>query len=122
MKRIIFPLATIFLLAGLPAFAADGHAGHHGSMHMSSSHAASATSSVASNDALVDGEVRKVDRDAGKVTIKHGPLANLDMPAMTMVFHVKEPAMLDRVKAGDAIRFKAEKVGGNYTVTEIAKK
>lgn len=69
--------------------------------------------------ALSDGEVRKVDKDAKKITIKHGPLANLDMPPMTMVFQVKEPAMLDQVKAGDKIKFQAEKVGGAFTVTKI---
>src|SRR5215204_2866288 len=68
---------------------------------------------------LNDGEVRKVDKDAKKITIKHGPLQKLDMPAMTMVFQVKDPAMLERVKAGDKIRFEAEKVGGAFTVTKI---
>ena len=63
------------------------------------------------------GEVRKVDKDAKKITIRHGPLTNLDMPAMTMVFQVKDPAMLDQVKAGDKIRFLAEKPGGIFTVT-----
>jgi Cu(I)/Ag(I) efflux system protein CusF len=63
--------------------------------------------------------VRKVDKDAKKITIKHGPLANLDMPPMTMVFQVKDPAMLEQVKAGDKIKFQAEKVGGAYTVTKI---
>jgi Cu(I)/Ag(I) efflux system periplasmic protein CusF len=69
--------------------------------------------------ALSDGEVRKVDKDAKKITIKHGPLANLDMPPMTMVFQVKDPALLDQVKAGDKVRFQAEKVGGAFTVTKI---
>ena len=69
--------------------------------------------------ALSDGEVRKVDKDAKKITIKHGPLANLDMPPMTMVFQVKDPAMLDKVKAGDKVKFQAEKVGGAFTVTQI---
>jgi Cu/Ag efflux protein CusF len=68
---------------------------------------------------LSDGEVRKVDKDAKKITIKHGPLANLDMPPMTMVFQVKDPAMLDQVKAGDKVKFQAEKVGGSFTVTKI---
>ena len=68
---------------------------------------------------LSDGEIRKVDKDAKKITIKHGPLANLDMPAMTMVFQVKDAAMLDQVKAGDKVRFQAEKVGGTFTVTRI---
>ena len=65
------------------------------------------------------GEVRKVDKDAQKVTIKHGPLPELDMPGMTMVFRVKDPAMLDRLNAGDKINFTAEKVGGAFTVTSF---
>ena len=69
--------------------------------------------------ALSDGEVRKVDKDAKKITIKHGPLANLDMPSMTMVFQVSDPAMLNQVKAGDKVKFQAEKVGAAYTVTKI---
>ena len=68
---------------------------------------------------LVDGEIRKVDKDAKKITIQHGPLLSLDMPAMTMVFRVKEPAMLDQVKAGDKVKFQAEKIGGAFTVTKI---
>ena len=69
--------------------------------------------------ALSEGEVRKVDKDAKKITIKHGPLVNLEMPPMTMVFQVKDPAMLDQVKSGDKVRFQAEKVGGAFTVTKI---
>ncbi|HKA42554.1 MAG TPA: copper-binding protein [Burkholderiales bacterium] len=69
---------------------------------------------------LVEGEVRKVDRDARKLTIRHGPLPQFDMPTpMTMVYQVKDPAFLDQVKAGDKIRFAAEKVGGLFTVTRI---
>jgi Cu(I)/Ag(I) efflux system periplasmic protein CusF len=69
--------------------------------------------------ALVDGEIRKVDKHAKKITIKHGPLPDLDMPAMTMVFQVKDPAMLEKVKAGDKVKFEAQKLGGAYTVTKI---
>ena len=68
---------------------------------------------------LTDGEVRKVDKDAKKITIKHGEIKNLDMPPMTMVFQVKDPAMLERVKAGDRVRFSAEKLSGTYTLTGI---
>ncbi len=89
----------ISLFCALPALADDKH-----------DHGAGATS---------EGEVRKVDKDAKKITIKHGPLENLEMPAMTMVFQVKDPAMLDRVKAGDKVKFTAEKVGGAFTVTRI---
>jgi len=63
--------------------------------------------------------VRKVDKDAKKITLKHGPIPNLDMPAMTMVFQVKDPALLDQVKPGDRVRFQAEKLGGAFTVTRI---
>src|SRR5450631_202775 len=62
------------------------------------------------DSAMADGEVKKVDKDAGKLTIKHGPLTNLDMPGMTMVFRVKDPSMLDQVKEGDKIRFVADRV------------
>ena len=68
---------------------------------------------------MADGEIRKVDMDNKKITIKHGEIKNLDMPGMTMVFQVKDPAMLTKVKAGDKVRFKAEKSGGAIVVTEI---
>lgn len=69
--------------------------------------------------ALTAGEVRKVDKDARKITIKHEALENLGMPAMTMVFQVKDPAMLNQVKSGDKIKFRAEKLGGAFTVIKI---
>lgn len=69
--------------------------------------------------ASTTGEVRKVDKEAKKITIKHGEIRNLDMPAMTMVFHVKDPAVLDRIKAGDKVTFQAEQVGGVLTVVKI---
>jgi Cu/Ag efflux protein CusF len=68
---------------------------------------------------LSDGEIRRVDKEAKKLTIRHGPIPNLNMESMTMVFHVKDPAMLDQVKAGDKVKFAADKIGGNYTVTRI---
>ena len=69
--------------------------------------------------ALSDGEVRRVDKEAKKLTIKHGPIPNLNMDGMTMVFQVKDPAMLDQVKAGDKVKFAADRIGGQYTVTKI---
>jgi Cu/Ag efflux protein CusF len=70
--------------------------------------------------ALADGEVRKIDKEAQKITIRHGPLPSLDMPQpMTMVYRVKDPAMLERVKPGDKVKFEAENVGGTFTVTKI---
>jgi len=68
---------------------------------------------------MTEGEIRKVDLESKKVTIKHGDIKNLDMPGMTMVFQVKDPEMLDKVKAGDKVRFKAEKAGGAIVVTDI---
>ena len=82
-------------------------------------HAVHHVAQAKSDAALTDGEVRKVDKDAKKLTIRHGPIQNLDMPAMTMVFQVKDPAMLDKVNAGDKVKFSAEKVGGAFTVTGI---
>jgi Cu(I)/Ag(I) efflux system periplasmic protein CusF len=66
-----------------------------------------------------EGEVRKIDKEAKKITIKHGALANLDMPAMTMVFQVRDPALLDKVKAGDKVKFQAENIAGAYVVTKL---
>ena len=70
---------------------------------------------------MVKGEVVKVDKAAGKVTLKHGPIKKLDMDSMTMVFRVADPAMLDKVKAGDRIEFEADRVNGAITVTKIGK-
>jgi len=68
---------------------------------------------------FADGEVRKVDRSAGKITLKHGEIRNLDMPPMTMVFAVVDKALLDKVKAGDKVRFRAASQDGRMTVTDI---
>jgi Cu/Ag efflux protein CusF len=69
----------------------------------------------------VDGEVTKVDESAGKVTVKHGPIAKLDMEPMTMVFRVAQPEMLKAVKPGDKIKFDADRVNGAFTITEMKK-
>lgn len=74
------------------------------------------TESIDSGQAMTAGLVKKVDKGAGKVTISHGPIENLGMPKMTMVYRVKDPAMLDRLKEGDKILFVAEKVDGAFTV------
>jgi Cu(I)/Ag(I) efflux system protein CusF len=75
--------------------------------------------SAAADTSMSEGEIRKVDKDAKKITIRHGELKNLNMPRMTMVFQVKDPAMLDKVKAGDKVKFRADKVNGAFTVMEI---
>jgi len=68
---------------------------------------------------LAIGEVRKVDTDAGKITLKHGPIKSMDMPPMTMVFRVKDGALLRGVKRGDKVRFDVEKIGGQYVVVKL---
>jgi len=70
---------------------------------------------------LSDGLVKKVDKAQGKLTLRHGPLVNLDMPPMTMVFRVTDPAWLDQLKPGDKIRFRADQVDGVLTVTRLDK-
>ena len=111
MKRLATLLATAAFSTS-PLFAANDHGAHH----------PATAQPEASGVPLSEGEIRKVDKENGKVTINHGPIANLDMPPMTMVFRVKDPALLDRVKAGDAIRFKAEKLDGSYTLVELQPK
>lgn len=66
-----------------------------------------------------EGEVRRIDTRAQTVTLRHGDIKNLDMPPMTMVFRVQDPALLTQVKAGDKVRFTADKLGGNYTVLSM---
>lgn len=66
-----------------------------------------------------DAEVRRVDKDAQKITLRHGPIPNLDMGDMIMVFRVAEPRWLDELKRGDRIRFRADKIGGLYTITDV---
>lgn len=66
-----------------------------------------------------EGEVRKIDKDAGKITLKHGEIKNLGMPPMSMVFKAKDPALLGKVKAGDKVRFTADLVNDTLTVLSI---
>ena len=80
--------------------------------------AASAPGTLRAAD-LTDGEVRKVDKDSKKITIKHGEIRNLDMPGMTMLFQVRDPAFLDAVKPGDKVKFAAERVNGAIVITQI---
>ena len=68
---------------------------------------------------LADGEVRKVDAKAKTITLKHGPIPSVDMGPMTMTFPVRDPALLAKVKAGDKVKFGAEKVGGEIVVTAL---
>ncbi len=72
---------------------------------------------------MTSGEVKKIDEAAGKITLKHGPIKNLDMQdeSMTMVFRVKDPNMLKQVKVGDKVQFEAERAPAGITVTKMQK-
>ncbi len=80
---------------------------------------AQATTPIAKE--MADAEVRKVDKDAKKVTLKHGPIKNLDMPPMTMVFQVRDEKLFDKLVAGEKIKFTAEQLQGTYVVTGVEK-
>ena len=111
MKLTLSTLLVSMTLAA-PGFAqqkADDHSAHH----------PAATATAPAADEMADAEVRKVDKDAAKITLKHGEIKSLEMPPMTMVFNVKDKAMLDQLKAGDKVRFKVVNETGKYTVTEI---
>ena len=110
MKTSILLAMTLAFGAPPTVLAQSDHAGH-----------GTPAKAAAPSAALTEGEIRRVDKEAKKLTIKHGPIKNLDMPAMTMVFQVSDPALLDKVKAGDKVKFQAEKKGDNYLVTRIEK-
>lgn len=113
MKKVTLATAIAAALAAavaMPAYAQQKSADH------SAHHPAQSTSNAA---AMSEGEVRRIDKDAKKLTLRHGPIPNLDMPPMTMVFQVKDAAMLDKVNVGDKVKFNAEKIPGGYAVTTI---
>ena len=108
MKAIHTLIAAALLAsAGAHAQQAD-HSSHHP--------AQAATAAAAPQS---EGEVRKVDVARGKVTLRHGPLVNLDMPAMTMVFTASDKKLLEGLKEGDKVKFTADKQNGAYVVTAI---
>ncbi|HWR76430.1 MAG TPA: copper-binding protein [Thiobacillus sp.] len=77
------------------------------------------TPPAAQAGAMSEGVVRKIDAENARITLKHGPIVNLDMPAMSMVFRVQPPELLSAVKVGDTVKFHAEKINGAYTVTAL---
>ena len=114
MKHFKQLLLAATLAAGLSAtaFAQQAAPADH------SAHHPQATAQAPAAD-MSEGEVRKVDKSTGKITVKHGEIKNLDMPPMTMVFGVKDAAMLDKVKQGDKVRFRAASEDGKFTILEI---
>lgn len=111
-SAVLASILGLFALTAQPALAQSGHMDH-------SDHAAPADQAATETAALSEGTVRKIDRAAGKLTIAHGPLKNLAMPPMTMTFKVSDPAMLDKVQAGDKVRFMADRIEGAFTVTKL---
>lgn len=108
--------ATLFAAAALSVSAA---ALAQASSADHSAHHPAAASAVAPEVPTTDGEVRRIDKVQGKVTLRHGPITNLEMPAMTMVFKVADPKMLDTIKEGDKVKFAADRVNGAITVTAM---
>ena len=116
MKKLTQFALLVMLATGASAWA------QHAGTSMDKPAAAKGASSA--NENVAEGVVRTVDKAARKITIKHGEIKNLDMMPMTMVFHVNNPALLDKVKAGDSIRFTAEEIKGTLVVQtlEVVKK
>jgi Cu/Ag efflux protein CusF len=109
MKLKLITLALgMSLTLGMPVWADAQHMTH-----------GEAANLAAMNATLSEGLVKKVDKAQGKITLKHGPLKNMGMPGMTMVFRVQDSKWLDQVKPGDNIRFLAKKVNGALTVTQL---
>ncbi|HEX4879881.1 MAG TPA: copper-binding protein [Limnobacter sp.] len=108
--------ATLALLASGFAFAGN-HAGGHNHDHGSGKPA----ESTAAAAAMADGEIRRINSNTGKVTMKHGEIKSIQMPPMTMVFGVTDKAMLDGLKEGDKVKFDVKQEGSNYTITTIQK-
>ena len=117
MKSIRFATLAIALPLSIPVMAQM--AGQAGMKDLPGMKDGAAKPAAA---AMTEGEVRKIDKAQGKITLKHGEIKNLDMPAMTMTFRAADPKMLDNVKEGDKINFNADKIGGQFTVTGIEKK
>lgn len=118
---VIVALAAALLAATAPAAHAQATQATQSASATpeSTTPAAAPAASAASAADMVDGLVRKIDADGGKITLRHGEIRHLNMPGMTMVFRVTNPAMLTGVAVGDAVRFRADHVGGEFVVTEL---
>ena len=109
-------ISMFFASAALSLAAGFSSAQSHEQMQHSTT---ATTVSETTDAALTAGVVKKIDKEAGKLTIQHGPILNLKMPAMTMAFKVKDSAMIDQVKPGDQINFIVERLNGTVTVTRL---
>jgi Cu/Ag efflux protein CusF len=119
MKEQSMRTFKTLLLAGCFAAIGAGGAPAFAQAAMDHSKMAETKSTDSGDGEMSDGEVRKIDRQQGKVTLRHGEIKSLDMPPMTMVFSVKDKTMLDTVKPGDKVKFKAANENGKLTVMEM---
>ncbi len=107
LSLLAVALLSASLLSPL-ARAADAHSAHH-----------AAASAPPASAEMTDGEVRKIDREAGKLTLKHADIKSLDMPAMTMVFQVRDKAVLDKLQVGARVQFQVVSEGGKFVITDL---
>lgn len=114
-----FSKLSIAIVLGAASSIAAAQQGAHGGHGGHGAHAAHAGHQAAAPAELTDGEVKKIDKETGKITLRHGELKNLNMGAMTMVFRVKDPAMLEQVKVGSKVKFAADRVNGAVTVVQL---
>jgi Cu(I)/Ag(I) efflux system periplasmic protein CusF len=121
MKSIITSALFAFASLGAAAQTPANHAGHHDTKPETKVAQAAPAPAPAAKTDMAEGEIRKIDKDAKKVTLKHGPIKNLDMPGMTMVFQVKDMSLMDKLAVGDKILFTAEQQQGAYVVTGAEK-
>jgi len=119
MKNTLKLSAIALALLGTSAAYANDHTVHVGG-HEHNHGAKEAKASAASAE-MADGEIRKINKNTGKITVKHGEIKSVEMPPMTMVFGVSDKAMLEGLKEGDKVKFDVKQEGSNYTVTEIKK-
>lgn len=120
MKHGYRATALLALLLGSGLALAQTHNHAHGTPTTPAAAAPTAPTETASSSLpWAEAEVRRVDTAAGKISLKHGEIKNLDMPPMTMVFQLQDKALLGNLKAGDRVRFTADKVNGSYTVLAL---
>jgi Cu(I)/Ag(I) efflux system periplasmic protein CusF len=119
--KIINILQTLSIAALLISSTAIVNAASHAAAPTAPATSAAQQDTAKSNLPMATAEIRKIDVENKKITLKHGEIKNLDMPSMTMVFGVNDAAMLDKLAAGDKVMFTADKVGSTFTVMSIEK-
>lgn len=119
-RRPRFPMILLALASLAGTAMAQSHMGH-GQMPMAAGQTPMAQGAMATNamPAMTDAEVRKIDKEAGKITLRHGEIKHMDMPPMTMVFTVRDKALLDKVSVGNKVRFHVVSENGLMVVTDL---